>query len=85
MVSCSKRGSSGFGQDIKDVHVSLLRVTALAARVECVRLGVAPQRRHAKGSRMADFHVQLALDYFRAKSTHERTEDALVGLVAHVA
>jgi len=34
---------------------------------------------------MADFHVQLALDYFQAKSTRERTAVALTGIVAHVA
>jgi len=34
---------------------------------------------------MADFHVRLALDYFQAKSLHERTEAALLGIVQHLA
>jgi hypothetical protein len=34
---------------------------------------------------MADFHVRLALDYFQAKSTPERTEVARLGLIQHLA
>jgi hypothetical protein len=34
---------------------------------------------------MADFHVQLALDYFQAKDPHERTETVLLAIIQHLA
>jgi hypothetical protein len=34
---------------------------------------------------MADFHVQLALDYFRGKNLVDRTQTTLTALVTHVA
>jgi len=47
--------------------------------------GSQPGWQVAGGGVMADFHVQLVLDYFQARSSHDRTEAALARIVQHIA